>query len=203
MTDLPVIPEFPELTFEEEDHIYRLDGREVPSVTTLMKPLSNVVYGTVDPGVLSRAAHKGTAVHSANENYVLFGIEDIDPAYALYFEAFKAWWHECKPTPIGTEIRIYHKILEYAGTADLLCIIDGKVTLVDYKTSAQVSRMMYGVQLEGYDRAFDSHGIHIDQQLILHLRKNGTYKEVPFKKSAKCWSVLSSLMTIHNYINEF
>lgn len=203
MSEIPKIPDFPELTFEEEGHIYRLNGREVPSVTTLMKPLSGSFYSTVDPAVLDKAARKGTAVHNANENYVLYGIEDICPAYAGYFNAFKDWWHDVKPVPIGTEIRVYHKILGYAGTADLLCMIDGKVTLVDYKTSAQVSKMLYSVQLEGYDRAFESHGIKIDRRIILHLTKNGTYKVVPFRRSAKCWSVLSALMTVNNYINEF
>ena len=47
MTDKPNIPQFPELTFEEQRHIYRLNGIEVPSVTTLMKPLSEDFYSTV------------------------------------------------------------------------------------------------------------------------------------------------------------
>ena len=48
----PEIPQFPELTFEEERHLYYLNGLEVPSVTTLMKPLSSDFYSTVDPEVL-------------------------------------------------------------------------------------------------------------------------------------------------------
>ena len=84
----PEIPQFPELTFEEERHLYRLDGLEVPSVTTLMKPLSSDFYSTVDPEVLNRAAKRGTAIHNAVENYAKFGIEDIPPMYAGYFEGF-------------------------------------------------------------------------------------------------------------------
>ena len=53
----------------------------------------------------------------------------------------------------------------------------------------------------GYDRAFESHGVKVDDRLILHLSKDG-YQEVPFQRSSKCWSVMSSLMTIRNYINE-
>ena len=68
------IPQFPELTFEEEWHLYYLNGLEVPSVTTLMKPLSSDFYSTVDPEVLNKAAKRGTAIHNAVENYAKFGI---------------------------------------------------------------------------------------------------------------------------------
>lgn len=60
----PEIPQFPELTFEEERHLYYLNGLEVPSVTTLMKPLSSDFYSTVDPEVLNKAA-RGLAAAGA------------------------------------------------------------------------------------------------------------------------------------------
>lgn len=66
------VPQFPELSFEEADHIYRLNGMEIPSVTTLMKPLSNAFYRDIDPGILERAAQRGTAVHNACENFALW-----------------------------------------------------------------------------------------------------------------------------------
>lgn len=197
----PEIPRFPELTFEEERHLYYLNGLEVPSVTTLMKPLSSDFYSTVDPEVLNKAAKRGTAIHNAVENYAKFGIEDIPPVYAGYFAGFREWWDSRKPEVLATETKVYHKILRYAGTVDLLCIIDGRVTLVDYKTSAQVNSKLCAVQLEAYDRAWESHDIKVDDRLILHLSKKG-YQEVRFPRSGKCWSVFSSLMTIKNYINE-
>lgn len=83
----PEIPQFPELTFEEERHLYYLNGLEVPSVTTLMKPLSSDFYSTVDPEILNKAAKRGTAIHNAVENYAKFGIEDIPPVYAGYLPA--------------------------------------------------------------------------------------------------------------------
>ena len=46
------IPKFPELTFDEATHLYRLRGAELPSVTTVMKPLSSEVYGGVDEWVM-------------------------------------------------------------------------------------------------------------------------------------------------------
>lgn len=195
------IPEFPELTFDEAGHIYRLNGLVIPSVTTLMKPLSDDFYRTVDPNVLDRAAKRGTAIHNAVENFTEFGIRDIAPQYAGYFESFLQWWELRKPEPLAMEHKVYHKILRYAGTADLICVIGGRLTLVDYKSSAQVNSKLCAVQLEGYDRAFESQGVKVEDRLILHLSKSG-YQEVPFQRNSKCWSVLSSLMTIRNYMNE-
>lgn len=197
-----VIPEFPELAFDGSVHTYRLNGQIIPSVTTLMKPLSDDFYRTVDPEVLHRAAQRGTAIHNAIENYMEFGIRDIPPQYSGYLEAFLQWWESRKPEPLAMEGRVYHKILRYAGTADLICIINGRLTLVDYKSSAQVNEKLCAVQLEGYDRAFESHGIKIDDRLILHLSRDGEYTEAPFQRSTKCWSVLSSLLAIRNYMNE-
>lgn len=196
-----VIPDFPELLFDEFTHTYRLDELILPSVTTLMKPLSDDFYRAVTPEVLDRAAQRGTAIHNAIENYIEFGVQDIPPQYAGYFEAFVQWWERRKPEPLALERRVYHKILRYAGTADLICMIDGRLTLVDYKSSAQINEKLCAVQLEGYDRAFDSHGVKIEQRLILHLSNEG-YQEEAFQRSTKCWSVLSSLLTIRNYMNE-
>ena len=194
------IPEMSELTFEERAHIYRLDDMVVPSVTTLMKPLSEDYYQGISTEVLTMAAARGTAVHNAIENYVRFGIEDIDPQYEGYLTAFKKWWGLRKPEVIATEQKVYHKILRYAGTADLLAVINGRLTMVDFKTSAQVNTKLCDVQLEGYDRAFESHGIKVEDRLILHLKRTEDFSEVPFKRSAKSWSVLSALLTIHNYM---
>ena len=196
-----VIPDFPELTFDEFTHTYRLDELILPSVTTLMKLLSDDFYRAVTPEVLDRAARRGTAIHNAIENYIEFGVQDIPTQYAGYFEAFVQWWGQRKPEPLALEKRVYHKILRYAGTADLICMIDGRLTLVDYKSSAQINEKLCAVQLEGYDRAFESHGVKIEQRLILHLSNEG-YQEAAFRRSAKCWSVLSSLLTIRNYMNE-
>lgn len=115
----------PELTFDERRHIYKLNGVALPSVTTVMKPLSGDVYGNIDKAILDRAAKRGTAVHNAIENYVKFGIEDIPPEHDGYFNGFLDWFKEHKVVPYGTEVKLYHKSLLYAGTADMLAQVDG------------------------------------------------------------------------------
>ena len=193
------IPSFPELEFEERKHIYLLNGMEIPSMTTIMHPLSEKVYGPIDPEILSNAARKGTIVHNAIENYLEFGIMDIPEDLLGYFEAFRAWRKAAEPEILSVESKVYHKILRYAGTCDLLCKVKGVMTLVDYKTSYQLQPMLHSVQLEGYAKAWESQGIKFEDRMILHLKKDGRYTEHHYPASAEHYSVVSALMTLYNY----
>lgn len=83
------IPEFNELSFIETEHKYLLNGIEIPSVTTLMNPLSSAEYGEIDRRILDKAAHRGTVVHNAIESYEKYGFDDISDEYAGYFQAYK------------------------------------------------------------------------------------------------------------------
>lgn len=204
MTVNSIIPKFNELSFEEDKHIYKLDGRYLPSVTTVMKPLSQALYKDVDEYVLNKAAERGTAVHNAIENYALFGIEDIEPEYEGYFNAYKDWLTDMNPKTLGTECRVYHKFLRYAGTADMPVEIDGKNILIDFKTSASVNKMLTGVQLEAYSKAFESHGLCFDGKAILHLKSNGKYDWTYYERNdSESWDVFCALMLVYNHIQKY
>lgn len=198
------VPIFNELSFEEEKHIYRLNGSYVPAVSTVMKPLSQALYKDIDESVLNKAARRGTAVHNAIENYVLYGLKDIPDEYVGYFRAFRDWWKEVQPVALATECKVYHKVLRYAGTADMPVLIDGKKILIDFKTSAVVNKMLTGVQLEAYDKAYESHGFMFDGKAILHLQSNGQYEWLYYDKNdCESWEVFGALLTVHNHIQKF
>ena len=200
-TDDPkVIPEFAGLTFDEGPHIYRLDGREIPSVSSIMEPLRNVHYAGISEKTLERAANKGTAVHNAIENWLKYEIEDIAGDHYGYFAAFLDWYRYRNPDVIGSEIRVFHKILRYGGTCDLLCVIDGKIWLIDFKTTYTISEMTCGVQLEAYSQAFASFGYKIDQKMILHLKQDATWKEYFFPANDPTrWRVFGACKTVYDY----
>lgn len=194
----------PELHFEEEKHQYYLNGMNLPSVTTIMRPLSSALYKDIDPEVLDKAATKGTIVHNAIENYVLYGIEDIDPDYGMYFQAFMDWYDENEPKVLATEYGVYHKALRYAGMADMIAVVNGKKTLIDFKTSVNVNKMLTGVQLEAYAKALESLGQPVDQKAILHLRKDGKYSYIVYEKNdLESWTVFGALLTVHNHIQKY
>ncbi len=198
------LPEFSELTFEEKTHQYKLNGFEIPSVTTIMKPLSSAHYKTVDEEVLKKAATRGTTVHEAVENYLLFGVEDIPPELEGYFLGFKKWIMDFNPVPIKPECKIYHKTLGYAGTADLPCYIKEQPTLVDLKTTATIAKMLTRVQLEAYKKAFESHGFTFTRKLIVQARNDGTYSVVEHEiNDAESWKVFTELLDVHRYIKKY
>lgn len=197
-------PSLEELTFDEIMHRYYVDGAEVPSVSRVMEPLKDANYAGISDKTLKKAADKGTAVHDAIENFVKFGIEDINPEYKSYYDAFMSWWQEKRPIVVGSEIRVYHKLLGYAGTIDLLCYIDDLLTLIDFKTTYTVSDMSCGVQLEAYAKALESHGIKVDQKMILHLKRDGRHKPILYPANdSKRWRVFGSLKVVYDYIQSY
>lgn len=203
-TDNIQVPEFPEVEFNEERHEYKIGGRTLTSVTTLMEPLSSSYYGAVDEKTLNRAAERGTAVHNAIENYIKYGIDDIPREYEGYLEAFKLWLKEKSPVILGTECRVYHKAYQYAGTCDMPCIINGEVFCIDFKTSSVINSVLTCVQLEAYDRAYESHGFKFDKKAIVHLKPDGTYKMVPYDKTDdESWNTFRACITINNHLAKY
>lgn len=198
------IPEFKELQFKEDTHTYTVNGFIVPSVTQIMKPLSSEYYKGVDDKILNEAAQRGTKVHEAAELYLLYGVEDIEPELRGYFEGVKKWIDEVKPIPVKTECRVYHRILNYAGTADLPCYIDGDLTLVDYKTTASVAQVLTRVQLEAYKKAFESHGITFKRKLIIQSGEDGTYRAVEHPiEDTESWKVFTELLDVYRFIKKY
>ncbi len=77
----------------------------------------------------------GSRVHAAIEYYLQTGYEQfIDKdAEIAGFLAFLEWADQYKLKVIATEHTVYAD--RYAGTCDLICMLDGKKYLVDFKTS--------------------------------------------------------------------
>ncbi len=195
------VPEMKELQFSDDGHVYRLDGVEIPSVTTVMKPLSRHEYRAVDTHTLDVAAQRGTAVHAAIENFIKYGIDDAAPEHRGYMDGFLEWWELKKPVVVGSEIKVYHKLFGYAGTVDLIAWVDNELNLIDYKTTSRLIDKNCRVQLEAYSQALESHGIKVSKKRILHLGKDGKWKDPEYAaKDAEAWRVFTSLKCVYDYI---
>ena len=197
-----LLPKLDELTFEDLTHTYRLNGLVIPSVSTIMEPLKEELYKGISNSTLANAAEKGTIIHNSIENWIKFDIDDTPSEYKGYFDGFLEFWNEYKPVVVGSEIRIYHKLLGYGGTIDLLAYINDKLTLIDYKSTYTVSDMTCGVQLEGYSQALASHGLRAEQKMILHLMKD-KWKTVPYPANDPVrWRVFGALKTVYDYTHQ-
>ncbi|MCD8294908.1 MAG: Dna2/Cas4 domain-containing protein [Clostridia bacterium] len=191
------------LEFEERTHTYRLDGFELPSVTTIMKPLSQANYKGISEFTLNQAADKGTIVHGSIEEFILYGMIDVPEEYKGYLDAFMDWYELRKPTPLIIEHQTCHKIFRYAGTVDNVSEINGVKTLIDYKTTYNTSSNTWGIQLEAYAKCLEQEGINIGRKMVLHLAKTGKWKEIEYPvPDAESWRVFTSLKCIYDYMQK-
>ena len=85
--------------------------------------------------------------------------------------AYIEWVRNWKPEQMQTEQVIFYidKNMQYAGTIDIVAMIDGVRTLIDIKTSNQVGISAF-LQVEAYKKAYEqSYGEKIEKTLILQL----------------------------------
>jgi len=107
--------------------------------------------------VSSQAADVGTAVHKAIEHYLKTGREPKveDDEVLAGFLAFLEWADKHELKPIETEVTLYGE--NYAGTCDLICTLDGRPYVIDFKTSKAPKNGKpyeeWGYQLASYRHA--------------------------------------------------
>ena len=150
--------------FDEEQHKYFVNGIEVPSVTEIAEPISFNRLNNLPNHILERARMRGSQVHELAEEYLLVGEIDwneIELDVAGYLEQFILWVRTYRPKVLYTEYRMFCSY--FAGTCDLICEIDKKIVLIDYKTTSAVDKKSLSVQLEGYKRLCKLHNIKIDE----------------------------------------
>lgn len=176
--------------YNEGLHKYFVGGEEKPSVTEIAKPISFERLSALQMSVLERARLRGERCHEYFEEYLLLGELDaskIEFEYFPYVQQFVLWAKTYRPLVIYTEKLLFGD--EFCGRADLICSIDGKVLIVDYKLTSVVDKKSLSVQLEGYYRLCKKLGIEIEDCYFLHIKKDG-YVFKPIKRDAEWFDLL-------------
>lgn len=165
------------IEFDEVTHIYKVDGVELPSVTTITSVLSSLEYKGVDPEILKKAGEKGSAVHKAIEDYLLWGEYELNIQYEPYMEQFKKALEKEKFETKKTEFKLTNG--EICGTLDNMSSLSGDVIIIDYKTTATIHKKLLEAQFGGYKILCDSNNIKVDKWYGLFLNKKGyKFKEI-------------------------
>ncbi len=185
-----------ELTFNEAAHEYRFGGAVVPSVTQILRPLSN--FSMVPKDVLERASQFGRAVHKACELYDLGSLDEgaLDAALVPYLAGWKKFSSEHAVKWTVIEQPLYSDLHRYAGTPDRFGTVDGKAAVVDIKSSVALYPSV-GPQLAAYKNIVPG-SPPICRRLGVRLKPDGTYeaKEYPDRDD---WSLFLSLLTMRNW----
>jgi genome maintenance exonuclease 1 len=133
------------------------EGKRYPSVTTVLGKMMDKsaletwrkrVGEEEAARVSARASTRGTNVHTMCENYVLGN--DIDasmPHNMMMFNQIKKVLDEKVDMVRATECTLFSDHLKLAGSCDLIANYDGRLSIIDYKTSAKRKRKDW---IEGY-----------------------------------------------------
>ena len=170
---------------------YELQGKKLPSVTTIIgrfKNATGLIIWSNQLGLqglnyfdeLKKAGNTGTSLHDLAELYILekdYELPD-DPIAIHCFQQFVEWWDSIDCEVIWTEKKYTSKKLNIGGCPDLLIKKDGKYILVDLKTSKAVYSDMI-IQLSCYAELIkENDGIEIDRAVIVRFPKDDDETEI-------------------------
>ncbi len=181
----------PDVTIDA-DHVYRVRGRIVAGVTSVLQRAGLIDSRWFTP----EARERGRIVHKIAEleDRGKLDLSSIDPRLVGYAEAYRKFKRETRFRPFLIEWRFHDRVLDYCGTLDRLGeAFDDEVMLVDLKTG-DVEEWV-GLQLVGYERGVLAHpkapdylagrGLKVQKyrpikRRALQLRADATYKLHPF-----------------------
>ena len=148
------------------------DGKDYPSVTTVLKHLSEdsirawrARVGEEEANKVStRASMRGTSVHTMLEKYVNNDedykdgvMPDILATASSVFDTLK----ENVDEVWGQELALYSDHLNMAGRVDLVGVWDGTPSIIDYKTSRRLKKKEH---ITGYFLQCTAYAIMIEER---------------------------------------
>lgn len=146
------------------------------------------------------AANAGTLVHKWAERFITgkeTGENIEDPRIKNGVFAFLKWVKDTNIKFRDSEFIVYSKKHKYAGILDLVAEIDGKLVLVDFKTSKSIyNEMRY--QVAAYQCAYEEMtGNKIDHRIIVRFDKEtGDFEAVKLDNYKKDLKVFLACLTI-------
>ena len=113
------------------------------------------------------AARRGTEVHALGEQLVHGRQVEVPDELSGHVESYVRFLDRWQPDPILTEVTVYHRQYDYAGTLDLICKMDGATWLLDLKTGRSGVYGETALQLAAYRYAEK------------YLDRDGTARDMP------------------------
>ena len=180
-----------------EDHgtrLYDVNGSRLPSVTTILGATKDQQFikdwkakiGEAEAErIKNLSSRRGTSMHKFLEHYILgTGYDDLTEL-GQKAKTMAQKVIEVGLTPVeeyyGSEVTLYYPGL-YAGSTDLVCLHNGKETVVDFKQSNRPKREEwiedYKMQIAAYAMAHDYvHQSKIEQGVIMVCTPDLYYQE--------------------------
>jgi hypothetical protein len=169
----------PELSFDAASHTYTVDDKIVPSVSQVLRAGGGAAdYSAVPEDILKRAADIGIAVHKCVELYYAMNLapETDDPSVEAYLPGFYDFVDDDLFEWQWSELLMYHPLYWYAGTVDLVGLVEGELSIIDVKTTNKIHKKSVELQTAGYSELYRMvSGQEPYRRYILWLRRHKTY----------------------------
>ena len=180
--------------FDEKEHKYSYGGKQLPSVTTVIKEVLNIEY----PDYAIYHATRGTYVHKAIELYLKNNLDfgSIDETIKPYLDSFITFQNKANIEPVLLEERFADKNISFAGTVDIVGKVKGKTYLFDIKTGQKQDS--YNAQMAGYNKLLNDNDINIDGIYILDLKPAGC-RAIKVENIEKYWGLFEGMLRVYWY----
>lgn len=163
----------PTLQFDAATHTYSTNGRPLPSVTGILRDVRQERFA-VDQWYLDRGHIVHLCVRALIEGRLDW--KSVDPKIVGRVSAIEKFLHDVPGSEHVTEIRLFSRRYQFAGTLDLAFVLpDSRLAIVDWKGTLDA---WVQLQLGAYSIAW----AEVDQMpsvvIGVESRDNGTYKSV-------------------------
>ena len=183
------------IEYIDQEHVYLYNGEIIPSVTKILSFIFPDKYKGIPEYILKSKATYGSKIHEAIEKFESEGIiEKLDYIQEASFNQYLRLKKENQIEVIDQEQIIHYKDI-YAGRYDMSCKVNGKYSLIDIKTTAELDVEYLSWQLSLYD--YPNKKRH-DKLMALWLPKRdlGKLVEIPRKSDKEIEELLE------RFINE-
>jgi hypothetical protein len=175
-------PSSPSFAFDEASHRYHLDGKPLPSVTTVLADAGLLKYDFLDEHLRETCLERGRQVHMLTQlddegrlDEDNIGEENLD--YLLAWRKFKK---DFEFTPRLIEHKVFHPMLKYAGCLDRVGRArDGRELLIDIKTGVAPHAARY--QTAAYAACLPHPRTYARR--VVELRPDLSYRVIAFNAS--------------------
>ena len=196
---------------------YLADGTLVPGATTitgllnkpaLVKWANNLgLQGIDSTKYVDKAAAVGTLIHALVEAHITGKKADLSDNTPLEiemaevgFKKYLEWEKQHKVEPIFNEKGFVSEKYKYGGTLDFYCKIDGKYTLVDFKSGKGIFNEHF-LQVSSYANLLTENKHKVEQIMILNIGRNEDepfqHKEIPMPTVRKYFKMFKSLLHVY------
>lgn len=191
-----------DLIFYPETHTYWLDGKQLPSVTDVLRFLSQDAYSKISKYTLQTAAERGTRIHEACEVFDLYGeLPDYEEDYDIfpYVTAYANFCNDYQPVWMAIEEPVTDG--EYAGTVDRIGRVKGidGLVCVDVKSSSKIYINSVSAQVYKYSNMYSQQSpVPVGEETsmyCLHLKNTGQYDfiKLDWLRGFQAWNACADL----------